>query len=165
MLLLEEVVLVGLKLSGDAREGVVGLGGVLGRRADDERRPRLIDQDRVGLVDDPVIQPAMHLVGEIHDHVVSQVIEPELAVLPIGDVGLVGLAPRHVAPVAVPGVDRLELDRRVVDRALLMRDVRDAHPEGVVDRCHPAGPGLGEVVVGGHEVRALPGKRVRVEGE
>ena len=165
LLLLQEVVRVGLQLLRDRREAVVLLGDILGGRADDERRPRLIDQDRVGLVDDPVVQPALHLVGEVHDHVVSQVVEPELAVLPVRDVGLIGLAPRHVAPMAVPRIDRLELDGRVVDRALLVRDVRHAHPERVVDRRHPAGAGLGEVVVGCHKMRALARERVRVEGQ
>ena len=150
VLLLHDVVALGLELRRDARERVVRLGRVLGRRADDERRARLVDEDRVRLVDDRVVEPALHLVGELHEHVVAQVVEPELAVLPVGDVRAVRLGAAHIAPVPVPPVDGLELDERVVDRALLVRDEGDTHPERVIDRRHPARTGLRQVVVRGH---------------
>ena len=44
-----------------------------------------------------------------------------------------------------------------------MRDVRHAHSEKVVDRRHPAGARLGEIVVRRDQVRALAGKRVQIE--
>ena len=109
------------------------------------------------------MQVALHHAREVVDHVVAQVVEAELAVLAVGDVGEVRLSPRDVTPVAVPLVHRLERDAGVVDRGLLVRDVRHAHPEKVVDRRHPAGTRLGEVVVRRDEVRALAGERVQVE--
>ncbi len=111
------------------------------------------------------MQLALHRVGEVHDHVVAQVVEAEFAVLAVRDVGQVRVPARHVAPVLVSPVHFLEGDARVVERALLVRDEADGHPERVVDRSHPARPGLGEVVVRGHEVRALPLERVQIEGE
>ena len=163
LLFLEEVVRLGPQLLRHRREAVVLLGDILRWRADDERRSRLIDEDRVGLVDDRVIQVALHHAGEVVDHVVAQVIEAELAVLAIGDVGEIRLASRHVAPVAVTLVHRLEHDARVVDRRLLVRDVRHGHAEQVVDRRHPAGTGLREVVVRCDEVRTLSRERVQVQ--
>ena len=68
----------------------VQLGVVLGLAADDQRRARLVDQDRVDLVDDGVVQPARHAVGHLVDHVVAQVVEAELVVRAVGDVGGVG---------------------------------------------------------------------------
>ena len=165
-LLLDDVVGLRLQLGSHACERVVRLRRVLGRGADDERRASLVDEDRVGLVDDPVVQTAaLDLVVQVHGHVVAQVVEAEFAVLAIGDVGLVGLATADVAPMPVTRIDRLELHGRVVDRALLVRDVCDGRAERVVDGGHPARTGLGEVVVCRDEVGALPLKRVRVERE
>ncbi len=84
----------------DAREVVVGLRS--GRRlaGDDQRRARLVDQDRVDLVHDRVVVAALHDALEADRHVVAQVVEAELGVRAVGDVGVVGgFAPveRHVA--------------------------------------------------------------------
>ena len=165
VLLLEDVVLALVELCGDAGERVIHLGRVLGLRADDERGAGLVDEDRVRLVDDAEVQLTLHRVGEVHDHVVTQVIESELAVLAVRDVGEVCLAPVDLAPVLVPPVQLLEGDVGVVHRALVVRDVAHGHAEGVVDRSHPSGAGLGEVVVRGDEVRTLALQRVQVERE
>ncbi len=93
LLLLEEIVRIGLQLLRDRREAVVLLGDVLGGRADDERRPRLVDEDRVRLIDDGVVKVALHHAGQVVDHVVAEVVEAELAVLAVGDVGEVRLPP------------------------------------------------------------------------
>ena len=163
--LFDHVVGVGVQLLGDARERVIRLGRVLGRRADDERRARLVDEDRVRLIDDGEVEAVLHLVLEVHDHVVAQVVEAELAVLPVRDVGEVCLATGHVPPVTVAPVHCLELDRGVVYRALLVRDVGHGDPERVVDRRHPARAGLREIVVRRDEMRALPLQGVQVERE
>ena len=71
----------------DAR---VELGALLGRAGDDQRRARLVDQDRVHLVDDRVREVALHAVLEAEGEVVAQVVEAELVVRAVGDVGAVG---------------------------------------------------------------------------
>ena len=58
--------------------------------ADDERRARLVDEDRVDLVDDGVVERALRVVERRELHVVAQVVEAELVVLAVGDVGAVG---------------------------------------------------------------------------
>jgi hypothetical protein len=69
---------------------VVEVGRLLGGLRDDERRARLVDEDGVDLVDQRVVErPLHHAVGR-QLHVVAQVIEAELVVLPVGDVGAVG---------------------------------------------------------------------------
>ena len=71
-------------------DGPVELRAVLGRAGDDQRRARLVDQDRVHLVDDREVVAALdHLAGVI-DQVVAQVVEAELVVGAVGDVGVVG---------------------------------------------------------------------------
>ena len=89
-----------LQLRHDGVDAHVQLGVVLGLAADDQRRARLVDQDRVDLVDDRVVQAARDAVGDLVDHVVAQVVEAELVVGAVGDVGGVGgllLLARHAA--------------------------------------------------------------------
>ena len=66
---------------------VVLVGRLLGRAGDDQRRARLVDQDRVHLVDDREVEVALHVVLERELHVVAQVVEAELVVGAVGDVG------------------------------------------------------------------------------
>src|SRR3712207_1863762 len=59
---------------------------VAGRTADDQRGAGLVDEDRVDLVDDGEVVPALHQVGVVPGHVVAQVVEAELVVRAVGDV-------------------------------------------------------------------------------
>ena len=99
---------VGLLARGQARgelgEAAVEVGGLLGGAGDDQRRPGLVDEDVVDLVDDRVVvggerlavlgeAPAvLDLLLERDGHVVAQVVEAELGVRAVGDVGRVGVA-------------------------------------------------------------------------
>ncbi len=65
----------------------VQVGTVLGGAGDDQRRARLIDQDGVHLVDDGVEEVALDHVFQAILHVVAQVVEAELVVGAVGDVG------------------------------------------------------------------------------
>ena len=127
----------------DSREVVVGRRRGLRLAGDDQRRPRLVDQDRVDLVDDREGVAALHEPVLRDGHVVAQVVEAELRVGAVRDVGRVGLPPlgeRH----------------HVLDRA-------DRHAEALEDRPVPLGVALGQVVVRGHEVDARARQRVQVE--
>ncbi len=68
-------------------ELVEHVGRVLDGAGDDERRARLVDEDGVDLVDDGVVVPALDAVLEPDRHVVAQVVEAELVVRAVGDVG------------------------------------------------------------------------------
>ena len=148
-LLVDLVVGAQLEVGDGAREGVVGVGGLLRLARDDERRPRLVDQDRVDLVDDRVPVAALDGLGELDRHVVAQVVEAELGVRAVGDVAGVGGA--AVGLLVVVGHLRL--------------DDADAHPERLVDRAHPLGVALGQVVVHGDELDVHAGERVQIERE
>ena len=89
--LLERVVRRARERARDAREVVVDLGRGLRLAGDDQRRPRLVDQDRVDLVHDRVRVAALDGAVERDGHVVAEVVEAELGVRPVRDVGLVGL--------------------------------------------------------------------------
>ena len=128
---------------GDAGEVVVGRRGGLGLAGDDQRRPRLVDQDRVDLVHDRERVAALHEPLLRDGHVVAEIVEAELGVRAVGDIGVVG--------------DLAQRERHhVLDEA-------DGHPEPLVDRLVPLGVALREVVVDRDEVDARAGQRVQVE--
>ena len=91
-LLVDDVVLV----LAETRDDLVDLTVLVARRlplpADDERRPRLVDEDRVDLVDDGVVELALRVLQRAELHVVAEVVEAELVVLAVGDVGEVRVA-------------------------------------------------------------------------
>ena len=76
---------------------VVEVRAVVERARDDERRARLVDQDRVDLVDDGEVVAALHHLGGRVFHVVAQIVEAELVVGAVGHVGSVFLPPLRVA--------------------------------------------------------------------
>ncbi len=78
-------------------------------------------------------------------HVVAQVVEAELVVGAIGDIGGVGVAPLIV-------VDAMD-------------DAADGEAEEAVDLPHPFAVALGQVVVNGDDVDALAGQRVEIDGQ
>ncbi len=88
---------------------------------------------------------ALDHVGELELHVVAQVVEAELVVGAVGDVGGVGVAALRVG--------------KVVD------DDADGEAEEAVDLAHPLGVALGEVVVDGDDVDAAAGEGVEVAGQ
>ena len=114
----------------------------VGGPGDDQRGAGLVDQDGVDLVDDREVVAALHQVGERVRHVVAQVVEAELVVGAVGDVGGVGGAPlvgRHAG-----------------------QDHADVEPEEAVHAAHPLGVAFGQVVVDGDDVHALAAQRVEV---
>ena len=143
--LLVDVVVLGGELRDEGVDRVVELGTVVERAGNDERRARLVDQDRVDLVDDREVVTALDHRGQLVLHVVAEVVEAVFVVGAVGDVGLVGLA----ALVVVEAVD----------------DDADGQAEEIVDLAHPLGVAAGEVVVDGDDVDALAGQRVEIDGK
>ena len=138
-------VLAAAQPGGDLGELGVPARALLGRAADDQRGPRLVDQDRVHLVDDRVVVAALHAVLELPGHVVAQVVEAELVVGAVGDVGGVLLAAGGRVHV---GEDHAHLEA-----------------EEAVHPAHPLRVALGQVVVDRDDVHALAGQRVEVGRE
>ena len=119
----------------------------LGYRAgDDQRRTGIVDQHGVDLVDDGVVMLTLHEVLRADGHVVAQVIEAELVVRSEGDV-------REVSLAALVGIGLVLVDT--------------IHGESVkhVERPHPFGVTLGEVVVDGNHVHPFSGEGIKENGE
>ncbi len=96
LLLVDLVVLVGHEPRRQTRElGEPAVRLARGGARDDERRAGLVDEDRVDLVDDREVVAALHHVGGLPRHVVAKVVEAELVVRAVGDVGRVLLPALH----------------------------------------------------------------------
>ncbi len=123
----------------------------------------LVDQDRVDLVDDGEVVLALDHVLQAEAHVVPEVVEAELVVGAVGDVGVVGLAARAGPEAGEPDVGRHV--RRIEEVGHLMLDHAQAQPERVVDWAHPLRVAAGEVVVDRDDVGAEPRQAVQVGGQ
>jgi len=146
LLLVDLEVDPGLEGAGDLRElGEPAVRLARGRAGDDERGAGLVDEDRVDLVDDAVEVAALDEVLAAPRHVVAQVVEAELVVRAVGDVGLVLLA---------------------ADLGVLTRDHgARRHAEGAEDATHELGLVRREEVVDRDDVDALAGDRIQVRRE
>ena len=120
----------------------VEFGRLVGGAGDDQRGARLVDQDRVDLVHDRVVQAALEAVFLGQRHVVAQVVEAEFVVGAVGDVAAVGGALVRMRHPRVHHPDR--------------------KPQPVVQLAHLRGIAAGQVVVDGDHVHALAFQRVQV---
>src|SRR5207237_934205 len=71
-------------------DGVIEIRAVVERTGDDQRRTRLVDQDRVDFVDDGVEVAALDHVLQAVLHVVAQVVEAVFVVGAVGDIARIG---------------------------------------------------------------------------
>ncbi len=97
----------------------------------------------IDLVDDGEVERTLHHVLEPELHVVAEIVEAELVVGAVGDVGRVLLAALGIVePV---------------------HDAADVEPEEAVDLPHPFAVAPGEIVVDGHDMHALAGERIEID--
>ena len=92
-LLVDLEIYVPLEPADDCGKLAVLIDRLRGRSGDDQRRACLVDQYVVDLIDDREVERPLHLLIDGEDHIVAQVVEPELVVRPVGDVGRVRRLP------------------------------------------------------------------------
>jgi hypothetical protein len=126
-------------------DALVELGAVLRRTGDDQRRARLVDEDRVDLVDDGKAEGSLQLLLEAEGHVVAQVVEAELVVGAVDDIGGVGVA--------------------LFLLTLAGADDTDPQPEELVQGSHPLCIATGKIVVHGYHVHRSARERIQVGGQ
>ena len=117
----------------------------VGGSRDDQRGAGLVDQDRVHLVDDRVGMPALHQIFEPMRHVVAQVVEAELVVGAVGDVGVIGDPPLVGSHAG--------------------QDHADVETEEAVHAAHPLAVAFGQVVVDRDDMHAVAAQRVEIGGQ
>ncbi len=177
LLEVDEVVaalLVALRTGGQARhqpgEEEVLVRRFLGLAADDERRPRLVDEDVVDLVDDGEVALALNALVQFRDHVVAEIVEPEFVVGAVGYVGRIRLPPRNRSQVdqalvggRVAGLEDVCLALSAAGAAA--DDDPHRQSQEVVDRPHPLSVATGQIVVDRNDVNAATGKAVESDRE
>ena len=136
-----------LERSNDRCKSVVRLGRVSDTAGDDQRCARFVDENRVDFVDDRKVVSALDLVCLRRGHVVAEVVEAELVVRSVGDVGEV--------------IDTLFSTRW----SMPWRNQSDRQSEVTMDSTHPLGMELGEVVVDRDDVHSLARKGIQVGRE
>ena len=92
-----------------------------------------------------IVVPALHHRRELELHVVAEIVEAELVVGSVGDVGAVGDLPLLVVEIVL--------------------DDADAHAEEPVEASHPFRVAARQVVVHRDDVNALALERVEIDGE
>ncbi len=110
-----------------------------------KRRPRLVNQHGVNLVDDGVLKPPLHKLFLVDHHVIPQVVEPQLIIRDIGNIAVIRFPPL----VAVHAIEH-HTDRK---------------PQKLMDLSHPLCVTLRQVVVDRHDMDALACQRVQIGGE
>jgi hypothetical protein len=128
----------------DAVHPVVLVSGFLAGTRDDERGAGFVDEDRIDFVDDGEVVRPLHAILHVKLHIVAQVVEAELVVGAVGDVGGVGFAALFIVEI--------------------VHDNADAEAEELVELAHPLGVALGEVVVNGNHVDAAAAESVEING-
>ena len=124
---------------------LIKVAAVLRRARDDQRRARLIDQNRVDLVHDGKGMPALRHFLDAALHVVAQVIKAQLVIGRIGDVG------------AVSGL--------FLGIGLIGIDHAGGQAQRRVDLAHPDRIALGQIIVDGDDMHALARQGVQIGGK
>ena len=120
----------------------VQVGPVVHHAGDDKRRARLIDQYRIHFVHNGILQAALRPLVPVELHVVAQVVEAEFVVGPVDDIGAVGLSALFIVQ---PGNDHA-----------------GSHAQEGINRPHPLGVALRQVVVHGDDVHSHARQGIQV---
>ena len=121
---------------------LIKLCGFVTAAGNDQRCSRLVDQDRVNLVNDRKVRGALHTVLLVNDHVVAQIIKAHLIVGAVGN---------------VTGVCRTAL---VIVQ--VMDDASDSQAEETENLAHFIGLCLCQVVVNRNDMDAVTGETVQI---
>ena len=117
-----------------------------GRTTDDQRSTGIVDQHGVDLVDDGVVMSTLHEIGRRDGHVITQIVETELVVGTESDICLISLTTGFgVGLVLIDTVDRETMEH--------------------VERTHPLGVTLGQIVVDGYDMNTVACEGVEEHGE
>ncbi len=144
-LLFIDVVIFREQMRNELVDRVVEIGLVVGGARDDKRRARLIDQNGIDFVDNAESMAALDHLAQLIFHIVAQIVEAELIVRAVSDVGGIGGAALGIF--------------------FAVHDGADGQPEKSIDAPHPFGVAAGEIIVDGDDMDALARERVEIGGE
>jgi len=138
------VILAGTQAPG--KHGHLVIRAAFGHRArQDQRNQRLVDEHRVGLVDEDHVRGRNEELLHVLAQTVPEDVKAQLAHRRVGHLRCIGIFP-------VPTIG-------------VLADVAGRHAEPLVDGAHPVGVPAGEVVVDRHDVHPVTTKRIPRRGE
>ena len=143
--LLVEIVVLGNEMRDDLVGDQILVRRRFGRSGNDQGGPRLVDQDRIDLVDDCEMVFALHHVLDPELQIVAKIVETELVVCSIGDVAAIG--------------------RTTLVVGLIAGDAANSHSKTPIDAAHPGSIARGQIIVHRDDMDAFPGKRVQEDGQ
>ena len=131
-----------LQLSGQNVADLVQLGGLSALSGNNQGRPGFVDQHRVHLIDDGVVQIPQHHLLFVDRHVVPQVVKSQFVVGHIGNVAVICL----FALLGIHGVQHHAYGQT----------------QEFMDLSHPLRVTLGQIVVDRNDVHAFAGQGVQI---
>ena len=142
VLFIDLIIDIATQFRDDFVDAVVLVGRFIARTGNDERCPRLVDQNRVDFVHDRVMVRTLRAMREIELHIVAQVVEAEFVVGAVGNIRAVRLA------------------AFVVVQSVL--DHPDAQSKKLVEPAHPFGVTLCQVIVDCDNVDAFAVESIQI---
>ena len=111
------------------------------RPGNDQRRPRLIDKDRIHLIDDGKMMVALDHVFETKLQIIAQVIKAEFIVGSISNITFIGLAARIIFKPA--------------------RDTANCHAQKFIDLAHPSRITRRQIIIHRDNVNTVAGQGIQ----
>ncbi|MBA7482742.1 hypothetical protein ES707_18236 [subsurface metagenome] len=105
----------------------------------------------------------LHVLRQVNDHIVAEVVKAELTAGAVGNISLVSLTTGNgakVRPSCVFGIKVRVINAggHVLIRGLHGINTGNAYPKDMIDRPHPVGVSSGQVIINRNQVTALAGK-------
>ncbi len=129
------------RLRNDAVDAVILIGRFFAGTRNDQRRARFVNENGINFVDDGEIEIALDIIFQTEFHVVAQIVETELVVSAVSDIGAVGFA-------ALLFVE-------------IVNDVAHGQAEEAMDAAHPFRIAARQVIVYRYDVNALAFERIQ----
>ena len=139
-----EAVVLRHKLGSNLGKLVVAIRVLSRGRTNDEWSARFIDQDGIHLVYNGKVELALAHQANLIDHVITQVVEAELVVRPVGNVCFVSFAPCTGTELLHTWVGMVLVGiRTIVEEGCFVNDHTSANAQSAIDLPHPASIALG----------------------
>ena len=150
-----------LQLRNHPVDEIVLIRRLLRRSGNNQRRSRFVDQYIIDFVDDDEVELALDILFQGEFHIVAQIVEAELVIGAVGDIGEVSLLAGD-RPQIQDNDSPWSDERRIEQIADLMHDGRHGESQLVIDRPHPLHVAPRQVIVDGDQMSAPAGERIQI---
>ena len=143
LLFIDGIVFFFFQLRNEFGDGVVCIGRFLPRTGNNQRCAGFIDQNGVDFIDQAVVQRTLNHLVKRGDHIVTQVVETEFIVRPVGDIGIV----RDFSLVEIQ----------------IMNDEADGETQEFIYLSHPFAVSFRQIIIDGNDMDALAIQCIQID--